>query len=183
MLFHSGFQVIRDPDIRIGRKNADFGQGFYLSDKEEFCRRWARERKGLTTYLNRYEIVFSGLNVKHFIKDEEWFNYIFENRAGRADALSEYDVIIGPIANDTIYDTWGIITSGQLKREQALQLLMIGPCYEQTVIKSDKALEALSFIDAAALTSEEIWEYRAVVRQEEELYQEQFAELLNKLLE
>ena len=32
-----------DPDITIGRKNADFGQGFYLTDDLDFTRRWARE--------------------------------------------------------------------------------------------------------------------------------------------
>ena len=36
ILYHTGFETIRKPDITIGRKNADFGQGFYLSDDEEF---------------------------------------------------------------------------------------------------------------------------------------------------
>ena len=40
-LFHTGFQVIEKPDIKFGRANADFGQGFYLSNDEEFSRRWA----------------------------------------------------------------------------------------------------------------------------------------------
>ena len=30
-LYHAGFQVIPSPDVRYGRKNADFGQGFYLT--------------------------------------------------------------------------------------------------------------------------------------------------------
>ena len=38
-LFHTGFQVIQKPDINMGRANADFGQGFYLSNDEEFSRR------------------------------------------------------------------------------------------------------------------------------------------------
>ena len=44
-LFHVGHEIIRMPDIRYGRKNADFGQGFYLSDSEAFSKRWAREKK------------------------------------------------------------------------------------------------------------------------------------------
>ena len=110
-LYHTGFQVIEKPDITIGRKNADFGQGFYLSDDEEFSTRWARERKGLTTYLNTYEIDLTVLNVKRFARDTDWFEYIYANRSNRPDSLPDYDVIIGPIANDTIYDTWGIITA------------------------------------------------------------------------
>lgn len=50
-LYHVGFDEIRQPDLRRGRKNADFGQGFYLSDNEDFSRRWARERKGLAARL------------------------------------------------------------------------------------------------------------------------------------
>ena len=30
-LYHTSYQIIREPDVRYGRKNADFGQGFYLS--------------------------------------------------------------------------------------------------------------------------------------------------------
>ena len=33
--------MIRDPDIALGRKNADFGPGFYLTPDIEFARRWA----------------------------------------------------------------------------------------------------------------------------------------------
>lgn len=31
LLYHTGYQEIREPDIHHGRKNADFGQGFYLT--------------------------------------------------------------------------------------------------------------------------------------------------------
>ena len=51
-LYHTGFQSIPEPDIRYGRKNADFGQGFYLSADLAFSKRWAREQKGLSTWLN-----------------------------------------------------------------------------------------------------------------------------------
>ncbi len=114
-LFHTGYDRIPQPDIRDGRKNADFGQGFYLSGDKEFSKRWARERKGSSTYLNYYELETDGLNIKTFSRDAEWFGYIYANRSGQPDELAGYDVIVGPIANDTIYDTWGITTSGLLK--------------------------------------------------------------------
>ena len=180
-LFHTGYQIIEKPDIRIGRKNADFGQGFYLSDNEEFSRRWARERKGLPTYLNIYELETEGLRIRRFARDTEWFEYIYSNRANQPDALTDFDVITGPIANDTIYDTWGVITSGFLKKEQALRLLTIGPLYEQTVIKTEKAASLLKFISAVQMSSEEIAAYRETVRQEEALFQEQFAMLLDRI--
>ena len=33
-LYHTGFEKIRRPDVHYDRKNADFGQGFYLSSGE-----------------------------------------------------------------------------------------------------------------------------------------------------
>ena len=182
-LYHTGFEIIRKPDITAGRKNADFGQGFYLSDDEEFSKRWARERKGLPTVLNKYELVTDGLNIKYLTRNKEWFEYIYSNRSGGADKFTSFDVITGPIANDTIYDTLGIITSGFLSRDQALRLLMIGPVYEQTVIKTEKAAAALRFDSAVQLSPEEIAGYRGIVKQEEAQYQEQFARLLTKITE
>lgn len=177
-LFHTGFQVIEKPDITIGRRNADFGRGFYLSENEEFSRRWARERKGLTTYLNTYKLDPAGLNIKQLTGDEEWFGYICANRANKPDAFADYDVVIGPIANDTIYDTWGIITSGLLKEDQALRLLMTGPVYEQTAIKTEKAVSLLQFTGAVKVSREEIAFYRETVRKEEQQFQDALVKLL-----
>lgn len=182
-LFHTGFQVIEKPDITIGRRNADFGQGFYLSENEEFSRRWARQRKGLTTYLNTYKLDTSRLNIKRLTGDEEWFGYICANRANKPDAFADYDVVIGPIANDTIYDTWGIITSGLLKEDQALRLLMTGPVYEQTAIKTEKAASLLQFTGAVKVNREEIAIYRETVRKEEQLFQDALVKLLGDIKE
>lgn len=182
LLYHTGFEMIREPDIRIGRSNADFGQGFYLSADQEFSKRWARVRKGLTTYLNCYELDTGGLRVRHLSRDAEWFDYVYANRLGQADSLAEYDVIIGPIANDTIYDTWGIMTSGLISRENALALLSEGPAYEQTVIKTEKAALALRYVNAIPLSQEEIEGYRETVRNEEKRYQEMFTARLEKIL-
>lgn len=41
-LYHTSSVEIREPDITRGRKNADFGQGFYLTPDTDFARRWAR---------------------------------------------------------------------------------------------------------------------------------------------
>ena len=137
-LYHTGFQEIRTPDVHHGRKNADFGQGFYLTADAAFARRWAKERLGMQTVVNTYELDTEGLSVHRFTRSREWFEYIFANRSGSPDRL-EADVVIGPIANDTIYDTFGIITSGFLKEEDALRLLLIGPEYRQIALKTEKA--------------------------------------------
>ncbi len=181
VLYHTGYQEIRVPDIRHGRINADFGQGFYLTADEEFARRWARERKDAQTIVNVYDLDQTGLCVHRFERNKEWFDYIFRNRAALPDLLAEADVIIGPIANDTIYDTFGIITSGLLPPEKAMKLLMIGPCYEQIVVKSQKAADQLMWRGGSVLTGKEVERYRNVVAEEEAEYQRLFAEEMVRL--
>lgn len=182
-LYHTGFSEIPHPDIYYGKPNADFGQGFYTSSDPEFCRRWARERRDRDCVLNVYELNTDGLMIKELERDAEWFDYIFNNRAGRKDTLSRYDIIIGPIANDTIYDTWGIITSGLLDREIALKLLRLGGEYRQTAIKTDKAVSQLKWLGSEILDSEEIAALKKTVRAEEAEYQRLVAEALGSELD
>ena len=182
-LFHVGFGEIKNPDVHYGRKNADFGQGFYLTFDQAFSERWARERKGYQTYLNTYELDFDSLEIKRFARDAEWFDYIYGNRNGGEDILKERDVIIGPIANDTIFDVLGITTSGFLSREQSLSLLMIGPEYQQISIKSERAARQLRWVSSRILAPDEIAGFREVVEREEKEYQALFSQTLERLLE
>ena len=87
----------------------------------------------------------------------------------------------GPIANDTIYDTFGITTSGLLPPEKAMKLLMIGPCYEQIVIKSQKAAGQLMWREGSVMTKEEVARFRDIVAEEEAEYQRLFAEEMQRL--
>ena len=179
-VFHTGFDIIETPDLKRGRANADFGQGFYVSSDEAFSRRWARYRKGQTTCINSYALDLNGLKIRRFQRDEDWFSYLFDNRHHKEDRYQDYDLIIGPIANDTIYDTFGIITSGILDREQAMELLLLGKEYRQIVLKTPKSLEQLSFLSYEQISEEEICSYRALVLKEQEEYQRQFTERMKE---
>lgn len=72
LLYHLGYEVIEKPDVRYGRKNADFGQGFYLTAQDEFAGKWAKERKEQQPVLNTYEMDLTGLEVHRFIRDAHW---------------------------------------------------------------------------------------------------------------
>ena len=180
IVYHSGFVKIEKPDIHHGRKNADFGQGFYLSDNEEFYKRWAKFRKGEETMINRYELDLNGLKVRYLKRDEEWFSYHYDNRYNKEDIYND-DVIIGPIANDTIYDTFGIISSGILSKEEAMTLLLIGPEYTQIVLKSEKTVRQLKWLDTRGLKQEEVSYYQKTVKEEEKEYQKLFTEAMSKM--
>ena len=63
LLYHTGYSEIRVPDVHYGRKNADFGQGFYTTKNGEFAGRWAKERKDFKTVLNTYLLETKGLKI------------------------------------------------------------------------------------------------------------------------
>ena len=97
-----------------------------------------------------------GLTCKTFNRGPEWFEYIYGNRNGVEDVLSGTDVIRGPIANDTIYDTLGVTTSGFLSKGNSLRLLMVGPEYIQIALKTQKAADHLKWTGSYILSSAEI---------------------------
>ncbi len=171
-LYHTGRGEIRDPDIRRGRKNADFGQGFYLSPDKEFSYRWA----GADAVINEYELDESGLLIHRFNRDEAWFSYIFRNRRAMDDLLA--DVVIGPIANDTIFETFGIISSGFLKPEDAMKLLLVGPEYTQVAVKTEKAVCQLRWIRSDRIARMEASRRKA----EQDAYDASFARILQEIL-
>ncbi len=167
-LYHTSDVEIREPDLYRGRKNADFGQGFYLTPDREFTYRWA----GRDAVVNEYELDESGLEIRRFTRNEEWFDYIFHNRRA-VDSLSA-DVIIGPIANDTIFDTYGILSSGFLTPEESMKLLMVGPEYIQVVIKTERAADQLRWTGAGRIERLDAESRKA----EAEAYQAAFAEVM-----
>ena len=179
-LYHVGFSEIKSPDIFYGRKNADFGQGFYLSPNKDFSEKWGKKRKGLDTIFNEYDLDESSLKIKQFERNEEWFNYITNNRHNKDDYLKDYDVIIGPIANDTIYDTYGILTSGMIPTDIVLKILCAGPQYIQLVLKTQKAADNLKFISSHIISYEELEKNASFVRKEEIEYQEILSKILDE---
>ncbi|WP_026520507.1 DUF3990 domain-containing protein [Butyrivibrio sp. FCS006] len=180
-VYHSGYEEIREPNVHRGRKNADLGQGFYTTDKREFACRWAREKTGSDIYVNTYELELDGLNIKKFERNEEWFRYVFSNRRSLPDYLSEYDVIMGPIANDTIFDTLGIMTSGYLSDDEAMKLLCVGPCYQQITLKTLKAAEHLRFVSSEILSGDDIEANKKIAEADGEQYLSEFARVMEEL--
>ena len=116
------------------------------------------------------------MSVHRFTRDVDWFGYIFDNRRAK-DGLAA-DVVMGPIANDTIFDTLGIMSSGYLEPADALALLMIGPEYTQVAIKTQEALENLHFIG-----SERIEKISAdQLKEEQEAFQEAFSQGIERIM-
>jgi hypothetical protein len=173
ILYHTSDREIRNPDIHHGRKNADFGWGFYLTPDKDFTYRWARDN----AVVNEYELDETGLELYTFTRSVDWLQYIFNNRRAKDTLVA--DVVIGPIANDTIFDTLGIMSSGYLKPVDALKLLMIGPEYMQVAVKTEKAAKQLRFIGSEKIERMD----GERLKEEQDAYQEAFALELEKIME
>lgn len=102
LIYHGGSEIVKYPEIRIGRYTKDFYWGFYCTLFPKQAERWAS--KNLTnSIVNVYKCkITEGLNVKVFDQmTDEWLDFIVMCRAGGSHA---YDIVEGPMADDTIYN-------------------------------------------------------------------------------
>ena len=181
-LYHTGYDIIESPDLHHGRINADFGQGFYLSTSGEFAGKWAKERQEREVIVNEYELDLKDLAVMQFTRDADWLSYILSNRRAR-DRHPEMDVIIGPISNDTLYETYGLITNGYLDESEILRLLQIGPEFIQVVIKTEKAKSQLKFLGSRTIDHERLQSLSEQLKKEEADYQTILSQAMVDLLD
>ena len=102
------FDVI---DLTKSNKYKDFGQGFYLTDIRSQAEELAAKKSRLFggyPIIQEYEFdesLLSGAELKVLKFDKpstEWAEFIFKNRNRDNDFTHDYDIVIGPIANDGV---------------------------------------------------------------------------------
>ncbi len=130
ILYHGSTIRVEHPLCDLGRKNLDFGQGFYLTDirgqAEEWSYRQADARKE-SPVLNVYDFdkerAISEYCYLYFpAYDKEWLHFIVDSRNGLK-PWNGYDIIEGGIANDRVIDTVNLYSLGLMDEEMALSRL------------------------------------------------------------
>ena len=110
-LFHGTNIDFQEIDIAKSNPYKDFGQGFYLTDLRHQAERMALRKVkffGGECVVQEYEFDESlledgRLNVKIFpAPNEEWAAFIHNNRNNASEYHHDYDVVIGPIADDGV---------------------------------------------------------------------------------
>lgn len=155
ILYHSSSEVVECPDTVHSRLYLDFGKGFYLTSYYEQARRYAERflRRGRDAWLNTYELIdnLEGWNIRRFDSyDKTWLDFISMCRAGNDD--TDYDMVIGGIANDRVILTLDRYFDGELTQEQALGLLKFEKPNIQYCIRSERMLkECLTYIKSEQL--------------------------------
>ena len=130
IVHHGGTETIENPICKFGRKNLDFGQGFYVTNLREQAVTWAnnmaRNRK-MPAVLNRYrldrEAILQNARCKIFkAYDKEWLEFIVGNRTGQ-ELAKDYDYVEGGVANDRVVDTINLYIAGLMELSTALREL------------------------------------------------------------
>lgn len=129
-LYHGSTETINKPVVSLGRRNLDFGLGFYLTDIQSQAESWARRLafvRGMTPVVNVYDIDMNDVKKEYHslafnAYDEEWLDFIVANRMGH-NLASEYDIIEGGVANDRVIDSIEAYIAGMMPKELCLQRL------------------------------------------------------------
>lgn len=164
-LYHGSQQVIEQPVFGQGKKNNDFGLGFYCTASNDLAKEWAVSslRNG---FSNRYTLDTEYLNILNLNSPDytilNWIAVLVEHRlfsiktpvARRAKRylidnfginVNAFDMITGYRADDSYFDYAESFLNNGISVEQLARAMRLGKLGEQIVIKSQFAFSRLKF--------------------------------------
>lgn len=147
-VYHGSYTSIKEPQIIVGKNTKDFGTGFYCTVIREQAQRWAKRYN--TPMVNTYTVrLDSSLKILEFKEmSEEWLDFIISCRHGEP---HDYDIVIGAMANDQIYNFIADYMDGIITREQFWALAKFKYPTHQINFCTETSLKCLEFV-----TSEEV---------------------------
>ena len=155
-LYHGSNQVVEKPQIIAAVRGLDFGRGFYTTSNYEQAVRFTknvvkRKKEGRCT-VSAYNIdeedLFKNCSIMKFEKpSEEWLNFVAQNRTGAYNGKI-YDVVIGPVANDTVYNVIDLYIDGVFSKDEAIKRLKVRDLYDQWTFCSEKSIDFLKFCNS-----------------------------------
>ena len=161
-LYHGTYLSVPEPLAKIGRKNLDFGPGFYLTQIESQAKDWATiiaSRKGRETkavvniyHFNIESAEADNVRIKRFdTYNIEWLNYVVDCRKGK-DLSLDYDIVEGGVANDNVIDTVEDYEKGIITAEQALGQLRYKKVNHQICILNQAVIDKyLLYVESITL--------------------------------
>lgn len=149
ILYHGSPVIVEVPEIRISRFHKDFYYGFYTTAIYQQAVRWAVRFSG-NGYVNQYTFTLDpGLRQLVFPEmTEEWLDFITACRLGKS---HDYDIVEGPMANDTIYSYVQDYVDGNISRKAFWELARFKYPTHQVSFHTARALETLRFDRAEAV--------------------------------
>lgn len=151
-LYHGSNVEVKNPIIKENLRALDFGAGFYLTSSRKQAERWAktvtkRRNSGVPT-SNFYNIDEKGMNEIKVLKFEtanaDWLDFVVMNRKEQ-NFNNIYDIVIGPVANDSTLPVIDDYMDGIYTKEEAVKRLLPQNLTDQFAFLTTKALKLLKF--------------------------------------
>jgi len=144
IVYHGSYCKVEKPRILEGKYTKDFGIGFYCTVLENQAGKWAMKYE--TPIINKYEYKENReLKIKEFtLMTEEWLDFIISCRKGKK---HDYDIVIGAMADDQIYNFITDFIKGNITRQAFWELAKFRYPTHQIAFCTDKSLECIKFIE------------------------------------
>jgi hypothetical protein len=141
-VYHGSYTKVTTPRVLQGRYTKDFGEGFYCTILRQQAERWAGKYD--TPMLNVYDYMSNdGLRVLEFKEmTDEWLDFVVACRNGQP---HDYDIVIGAMADDQIYNYVADFIRGVITREQFWALAKFKYPTHQIAFCTEAALKSLTF--------------------------------------
>jgi len=155
LVYHGSNVAVEAPKLISPNRALDFGSGFYVTMNLEQAKSFAsnvvnrNEGRGVPT-ISYYEVDFDKitreLSVLKFDRpDDAWLDFVYANRTSKYDG-ELYDLVVGPVANDTIYRVFRLFENGDIDREAVIKKLKVTKLFNQITFRTDKAIAGLNFV-------------------------------------
>lgn len=143
-IYHGSNVVVKEPHIITSGFFKDFGYGFYCTNMKKQAVKWCKTKRpehiiNIYDYSENTECKLLKFNEM----TEEWLDFIADCRRGKE---HDYDIVEGPMADDTIWDYVESYIAGEITREAFWALAKFKYPTHQVVFCSEKALECLRYI-------------------------------------
>lgn len=152
-LYHGSVVEVCKPSLHYGRKNTDFGKGFYTTTQPEQAEKWTKIKQDRTKAPKRIVSVYElddsllsnpDIHIREFHGvDEAWLNFVVDCRKG---LKHNYDLVFGPVANDKVFTTVNLYESGVLDAPAAIAQLKAYKTYDQLSFHSKRVIDSLRFV-------------------------------------
>lgn len=127
IVYHGSYTEITKPDLLHSRSNVDFGRGFYTTPIYEQAVKWCGKFKqiGRESVISKYILADNAIlecKVLHFENySEEWLDFIVNCR--RVEDTTDYDIVIGGVANDKVFNTIELYFENLIDKAEAIKRL------------------------------------------------------------
>ena len=130
-LFHGSNIEIKNPQLLQIQRTLDFGKGFYTTSDFEQAKNWAKRTTKIrgtgAPLVSCFELEEDFLNTLKILKfskpDLEWLDYVTVNRRNK-NYYDDFDLVIGPVANDQTFPTILLYLDGYFDAESAIKQLL-----------------------------------------------------------